>query len=74
MGDRGPDPEVSPADIVTLFEEREDPCEPLTAREVANELDCAKRTAHKWLQTAEDETALESKKVGAKARVWWLPC
>lgn len=73
MGERGPDSEITPEDIVSLFRDREDSCEPLTASEVADKLDCARRTAHKWLNIAEEETTIQSKKVGGRARIWWLP-
>ena len=73
MGDRGPDPAVSPEQVLEKFLERDDHCEPLTTAEVAKMLDIAKRTALKQLNRAEKETPLESKKVGASARVWWLP-
>lgn len=73
MGDPGPDPSVSIQDVLRVFKERAEICEPLEAREVGDELEIAKRTAHKHLQRAEDNTRLRSKRVGANAKVWWLP-
>ncbi|MFC7133139.1 MULTISPECIES: bacterio-opsin activator domain-containing protein [Salinibaculum] len=47
--------------------------EPYSSREVADELGCARTTAYKKLQRLAEAGVLETKKVGAKARVWWLP-
>lgn len=73
MGDRGPDPSVSPEEVINAFVDQDDPCEPLTTAEVADILGIAKRTALKQLNRAEEQTRLRSKKVGGRARVWWLP-
>lgn len=73
MGERGPDPALTPDEVLTAFANRDDPAAPLTAQEVADILDVAKRTAHKHLQRTEEESALESKQVGGQARVWWIP-
>jgi PAS domain S-box-containing protein len=47
--------------------------EPYTSREIAEELGCARTTAYKKLRGLVEDGVLETKKVGAKARVWWLP-
>jgi Mn-dependent DtxR family transcriptional regulator len=73
MGKRGPNPEVTADDIFSIFTELDDPCEPLTTADIAEELDIAQRTALKQLKRTENETPLKSKKIGARARVWWLP-
>jgi len=73
MGERGPDPTLTPDDVLTAFIDRTDPAEPLTAKEVADILGVAKRTAHKHLQRTVEESVLESKRVGGQARVWWIP-
>lgn len=73
MGNRGPDPDLTPDEVLTAFTDRVDPAAPLTAQEVADMLGVAKRTAHKHLQRTEKETALVSKQVGGTARVWWIP-
>jgi predicted ArsR family transcriptional regulator len=56
-----------------VFESREDYAEPLTASEIADRLGCSRRTALNKLHDLEDETDLESKKVGGRSRVWWIP-
>ena len=48
------------------------PGEPMTANEVATTVGCVRRTAHKHLSRLADEADVETKKVGSRARVWWL--
>jgi MarR-like DNA-binding transcriptional regulator SgrR of sgrS sRNA len=73
MSKRGRDTEFTLADVTEIFESREDYAEPLTASEVADELDCSRRTALNKLHQLADETDLTSKKVGGRSRVWWIP-
>jgi PAS domain S-box-containing protein len=47
--------------------------EPLTTPEVADRLDIGRRTAYARLDRLADSDWLETKKVGANARVWWVP-
>jgi PAS domain S-box-containing protein len=47
--------------------------EPVTASEVAKGIGCVRRTAHKHLTRLAEGGVVETKKVGARARVWWLP-
>lgn len=48
--------------------------EPLTVGEVADGVGCAETTAHNRLHGLFDDEypGLETKKVGANARVWWV--
>jgi len=46
---------------------------PKTTPEVAAALDLGRRTAYNRLDRLVDEDVLETKKVGANARVWWQP-
>ncbi len=46
---------------------------PLTTPEVADALDLGRRTAYARLDRLADRDRLETKKVGAGARVWWQP-
>jgi len=46
---------------------------PLTTPEVADRLDLGRRTAYARLERLVEQDALETKKVGASARVWWRP-
>ena len=47
--------------------------EPVTADELAAELDCDRRTASEKLEQLVEREALETKTVGADNRVWWRP-
>ena len=46
--------------------------EPLTNQEVADRVGCVKATAHNKLHDLEEDGDVYTKKVGAKARVWWV--
>jgi MarR-like DNA-binding transcriptional regulator SgrR of sgrS sRNA len=69
----GRETEFSLSAVTAVFENREDYAEPLTASEVADELECSRRTALNKLHELEEETDLTSKKVGGRSRVWWIP-
>lgn len=71
MGKPGPDPEITEEAVFGVFEDLEDPCTPLTASEVADELECSRRTALRRLKELNEKGKLRSKKVGARSRVWW---
>jgi len=45
LADQGREIEYTLGDVIDVFESREDYAEPLTASEVAAELDCSQRTA-----------------------------
>jgi len=72
MGKPGPQPEVTLADIFETFEARDDPAEPLTASEIADQIGCSRRTALDKLHTLEEQGRITSKKVGGRSRVWWV--
>jgi len=55
------------------FEARNDAARPLTATDIMETLDCSRRTAHNKLNTLVDQGKLETRKVGARGRVWWPP-
>ncbi len=73
MSTQGRETEFSLDDVSAVFKAREDYAEPLTAREIADELDCSRRTALNKLHELEAETDLKSKKVGGRSRIWWIP-
>jgi len=73
MSKQGRTTEFELADVTSVFEARDDYAEPLTASEVADTLGCSRRTALNKLHRLEDQTDLQSKKVGGRSRVWWIP-
>ena len=60
-------------EALSVFEAREDRARPVTAGDVAEALDCSRRTAHNKLGTLTEEGVLRTRKVGARSRVWWIP-
>lgn len=64
---------MTPEDILGVFRDREDASEPLSAPEVAEALNCSRKTAYNKLVTLRDRDQVKSKKVGARSRVWWIP-
>ncbi|MFC6906782.1 helix-turn-helix domain-containing protein [Halalkalicoccus tibetensis] len=72
-GKPGPKPKVTPPDVLKLFEEREDRAEPLTASEVADALNCSRRTVGRKFEQLLEQGDVDSKKVGGRSRVYWVP-
>ncbi|MCU4743874.1 sensor histidine kinase [Natronoglomus mannanivorans] len=73
MGSPGPAPDVTLEDALRVFTQSQQPSTPLTATEVANELACTRRTAHRKLEELAERGELETKKTGARSRIWWRP-
>lgn len=63
----------SPSAVLEEFDALAPPGTPLTTPEVADGFDCTSRTIYNKLETLVDEGVLETKKVGARGRVWWRP-
>lgn len=70
--DGGRPVETTAEDVLEVFENRGDKAEPLTAAEVADELGCSRRTALNRLHELGTNLEIASKKVGGRARVWWI--
>ncbi|MFB6094820.1 MAG: ArsR family transcriptional regulator [Halodesulfurarchaeum sp.] len=64
---------IPPEQVLSVFERREDRARPLTANDVMEALDCSRRTAHDKLNELVERGILETRKVGARSRVWWIP-
>ena len=73
MATPGRKPRVTHEDVLDVFAARDDPTEPLTAPEVADALNCSRKTAYNKLQTLRERGEVTSKKVGGRSRVWWVP-
>ena len=65
--------EFTLADVLAVFEQRSDRAKPLTASDVMDAVNCSRRTAHNKLGELVETGALETRKVGARSRVWWIP-
>ena len=64
---------IAPETALDVFDARTDAARPLTAGDVADELGIARRTAHNKLKDLVDAGHLETRKAGAKGRVYWTP-
>lgn len=71
----GRKPSTTTDDVLAVFVDNPDTCEPFTAPQVAERLaeDVHRNTARNYLQDLESLGELRTKKVGA-GRVWWRPC
>ena len=59
--------------VLALFNDRSDMARPLTANDIMDQLGCSRRTAHNKLNALVEKEMLETRKVGARSRVWWVP-
>ncbi|WP_049925967.1 HTH domain-containing protein [Natronomonas moolapensis] len=64
---------IPPEAALEAFDAREDVARPLTAADIMEALDCSRRTAHNKLNTLVEAGRLETRKIGARSRVWWRP-
>lgn len=67
----GRKPEFTDEEILAVFRSSSDPV--LTTGEVASGFDITHRGVRDRLEKLEERGKLESKKVGARAKVWWDP-
>jgi HTH-type transcriptional regulator, bacterioopsin transcriptional activator and related proteins len=61
----------SPTTVRAVFDQLGSPGTPFTTPEIAAEFDCSDRTIYNRLDALVDEGVIETKKVGARGRVWW---
>lgn len=69
----GPKPRITTDDVLQIFEESEDRCEPFDAPEVADFLSCHRNTARNKLEDLVFTGDLDSKNI-ASGKVYWRPC
>lgn len=66
--------EISAERILDVFRDREDQGKPLTAGDLDEVFDWSRRTIHTKLNELSGEDGpLESRQVGSRAKVWWVP-
>jgi predicted transcriptional regulator len=63
-------PKFSDGDIIAVLEKAAP--EPLSATEVGERAGMARTTAHNRLERLADEEMVQTKKLGARARAYWL--
>jgi predicted ArsR family transcriptional regulator len=73
MGTPGPSTVYTTEAVLSVFEANDEPHEPLTSSEIADELGCSGQTVRNRLNELSEEGKIRTKKVGARSRVWWLP-
>jgi len=64
---------IDPETVLDVVDAREDLGRPVTAGDVVDELGIARRTAHNKLGALVERGVLETRKIGARGRVWWRP-
>jgi hypothetical protein len=64
---------IAPETVLDVFDAREDTARPVTASDVVDELGIARRTAHNKLNALVERGTLDTRKIGARGRVWWIP-
>lgn len=67
----GPEREVRRNDVIEAMGERADPREPWTVSELADRLGCGETTVYSRLRELKTQGRVDTKEVGASARVWW---
>jgi PAS domain S-box-containing protein len=71
MGTSGSTPNVTREDIRSVFSRLDEPCTPLTVAEVAEKLECTKRTAQHNLETLAELGELQTKQIDGQSKIWW---
>lgn len=66
----GREPTISDAEIIREIAVAPDPI--VTSVELAEEIDMTQQGAYSRLESLEDKGLVRSKKVGSRARVWWM--
>ena len=64
---------IDPETVMDVFDARDDAARPVTASDVVDELGIARRTAHNKLNALVERGTLDTRKIGARGRVWWIP-
>lgn len=67
----GRKPRVSDEELLAIFRDSDDPV--LIAKEVAENVAIGRRAVYDRLGKLEEQGLLESKKLGGRTTVWWLP-
>lgn len=68
---RGPQREVLRKDVLATMQERDDPREPWTVGELADEMGYAETPIYSRLRELKTQGKVRTKKTGASSRVWW---
>lgn len=64
-------PKITDEEILAVFRSSSDPV--MTTSEVASKFELTHRGVRDRLEKLDEQGVLESKKVGARAKIWWDP-
>ena len=67
----GPQRKIKRSDVLETMQDRTDPREPWTVKELAKMLDCGESTVYDRLRELKTQGKVRTKQVGSSARVWW---
>jgi len=67
----GPNPSVPDDEILSLFRDTSDPV--LSTAEVAEQIPLARRSVYDRLVSLREKEEVESKEIGGRNTVWWIP-
>lgn len=73
MAEPGRPPAMDHDALLAYLRGRDDPAEPVSAPEIADTFGVGRRTALRYLHDLEDDDRVDSKPVGGRAKVFWLP-
>lgn len=67
----GPNPSITDNEILSLFQNTTDPV--LSTAEVTEQAPLARRSVYDRLVALREDGKLDSKEIGGRNTVWWLP-
>lgn len=70
---RGPSRDVTRDDVLSVMQSEGENRRPWTASDLAEHLPCSSDTVYNRLRELETLGHIQTKKVGARARIWWIP-
>nr|WP_246999663.1 PAS domain S-box protein [Halosolutus gelatinilyticus] len=73
MGSPGPTSDVTNDDLRGVFGRSDRPSTPLSTAEVAEALECPRRTARRCLEDLAERGEIQTKLIDDSSRVWWKP-
>jgi PAS domain S-box-containing protein len=71
MGSTGSTSNVTREETRSVFSRLDEPGTPLTVAEVAEKLECPKRTAQHNLETLAEHGELQTKQIDGQSQIWW---
>lgn len=74
MGKKGPKRQYRRQDVLDVMTNgHADDREPWTSSEIADQMGCSRDVAYDRLRELHTLDEVETKEIGARGRVWWIP-